>query len=96
MYRGLVESKADPEDWIPIIGARGGLGHMGIQYASKMGLKTIAIDSGDRKEICTSSGADVSLDFKTTSDIPGEVRCLTKVGASTLLVCAGTQGAEPM
>jgi propanol-preferring alcohol dehydrogenase len=50
VYKGLKESGAKPGQTVAIVGAGGGLGSLAQQYARAMGLKTIAIDSGDEKK----------------------------------------------
>ncbi|KAJ5363713.1 Alcohol dehydrogenase 1 [Penicillium cataractarum] len=44
MYSSIKKTKARPGDSIVILGAGGGLGHMGVQIAAKKGLKVIAVD----------------------------------------------------
>ena len=54
-YNALRNSGAREGDAVAIIGV-GGLGHLGIQFASKMGFKTIAIGRGkDRQDLAKSS-----------------------------------------
>jgi len=48
-YKALKETEAKPGQWVAIIGACGGLGHVGCQYATAMGLKCCAIDFGEEK-----------------------------------------------
>ena len=48
-YKALKETEAKPGEWVAIIGACGGLGHVGVQYAKAMGLKVCAIDSGEER-----------------------------------------------
>lgn len=49
-YKALKETEAKPGQWVAIIGACGGLGHVGVQYAKAMGLKVCAIDFGEEKK----------------------------------------------
>jgi alcohol dehydrogenase, propanol-preferring len=52
-----------------ISGAGGGLGHLAVQYASKvMGLRVIAIDHGSKAKLCSDCGAEVFLDFTKFDD----------------------------
>jgi D-arabinose 1-dehydrogenase-like Zn-dependent alcohol dehydrogenase len=61
VYKGLKESGARPGQTVAIVGAGGGLGSLAQQYARAMGLKVIAIDSGDEKrEMSKNMGASVS------------------------------------
>jgi D-arabinose 1-dehydrogenase-like Zn-dependent alcohol dehydrogenase len=48
-YNALRNSGAHPGDVVAILGI-GGLGHLGVQFSSKMGFKTIAIARGTDKE----------------------------------------------
>jgi propanol-preferring alcohol dehydrogenase len=91
MYRGLKVSGAVAGEWVVIVGAGGGLGHLGIQYALKMGFKVIAIDSGDKESLCMSLGASTFIDFAKTPDVPNSVHSITGVGASAVLVCTGSR-----
>lgn len=50
VYKGLKESGARPGQTVAIVGAGGGLGSLAQQYARAMGLKVIAIDSGEEKK----------------------------------------------
>ena len=56
-YNALRNSGAREGDVVAIFGI-GGLGHLGIQFASKMGFKTIAIGRGkDKAELVRKLGA---------------------------------------
>jgi D-arabinose 1-dehydrogenase-like Zn-dependent alcohol dehydrogenase len=48
-YNALRNSHARPGDLVAILGV-GGLGHLGVQYARKMGFRTVAIARGAEKE----------------------------------------------
>ena len=48
-YKGLKESEVKPREFITIVGAAGGLGHLAIQYANAMGMRVIALDIGKEK-----------------------------------------------
>jgi len=64
-YKALKECGAKPGDTVVITGAGGGLGTLALQYAKAMGLRTIAVDTGDEKaQLCTQKlGAEVFVDF---------------------------------
>jgi len=52
-----------PGQYVTIIGAAGGLGHLAIQYAKAMGMIVGAIDVGaDKLKYCTQLGADFVVD----------------------------------
>ena len=48
-FNALRNSGARPGDVVGVLGI-GGLGHLGVQYAAKMGFKTVAIARGKDKE----------------------------------------------
>src|SRR5258708_30413355 len=48
-FNALRNSGARPGDTVAVLGA-GGLGHLAIQFAAKMGFKTVAIARGKDKE----------------------------------------------
>ncbi len=93
MFRALKASKARSGDWVVIVGAGGGLGHLAIQFAKKMGIRTVGIDASDKKEFCESLGIDHFVDFTKTVDVPLEVRRATEDGADAVLVAIGSRAA---
>jgi len=81
VYKALKQSGARAGEWVVIPGAGGGLGHLAIQYARYMGLRTIAVDTGDaKKTLCEESGAERWIDFKTTKDIVAAVKAAVPDG----------------
>lgn len=90
MYRGLrAVQTSSAGDWIVIAGAGGGLGHLGVQFASRMGFRIVGIDSGDKEEFCRFMGVDHFLDFRAVPDIPAQVHRITSGGAKGVLVPTG-------
>ncbi|KAF1972729.1 alcohol dehydrogenase-like protein [Bimuria novae-zelandiae CBS 107.79] len=47
IYAALKRCQMKPGDRIAIMGAGGGLGHLGLQYATKMGYKVLGVDAAD-------------------------------------------------
>ncbi|KAG5638339.1 hypothetical protein H0H81_000582 [Sphagnurus paluster] len=92
VYRALKYSQTSPGDWVVLPGAGGGLGHLAIQYAKHMGLRTIAIDSGaDKKKLCEELGADLWIDFRESKNIVGDiVRATDGQGAHSAIVTAAS------
>jgi propanol-preferring alcohol dehydrogenase len=87
-------SGVKPGQWIVIPGAGGGVGHLAVQYAHAMGMRVVAIDTGERKrQLCAELGANVFIDFKTTADTAAEVQKLTEHGAHGVLVIAPSKEA---
>jgi alcohol dehydrogenase, propanol-preferring len=81
-YNALRNSGARPGDTVAVQGI-GGLGHLGIQYAARMGFRTVAISRGaDKEELARQLGAHEYID---TQKIPaGEG--LKKLGGADLVL----------
>ncbi|KAF2794012.1 alcohol dehydrogenase-like protein [Melanomma pulvis-pyrius CBS 109.77] len=47
IYAALKRCQLHPGDRVAIMGAGGGLGHLGLQYAVKMGLRVLGVDAAD-------------------------------------------------
>lgn len=62
-YKALKETEAKPGEWVCIVGAAGGLGHLAVQYGRVMGYRVLALDVGeDKLEFCRSLGAELAID----------------------------------
>ncbi|RGP72893.1 alcohol dehydrogenase [Fusarium longipes] len=85
---------ADKGDWVVISGSGGGLGHLGVQIASRLnGLRVIAVDTGDtRRQLSLESGAKHFIDFNM-EDVEERVRELTEEGAAAVLVVTASREA---
>ncbi|KGO76990.1 Polyketide synthase, enoylreductase [Penicillium italicum] len=93
MYSSIMKTKTRPGDYLAILGAGGGLGHMGIQIAAKRGLKVIAIDSGEKKkQLCLSLGATEFLDYREV-DIVQAVKAKTTFGVHAVICTANGERA---
>ena len=82
VYKGLKESGARPGQTVAIVGAGGGLGSLAQQYAQAMGLRTIAIDTGDeKKKMCTEQlGSYAFVDFAKSQNVVKDVQAATEDG----------------
>jgi len=82
VYKGLKESGARPGQTVAIVGAGGGLGSLAQQYARAMGLRVIAVDSGDeKKKMCLEKlGAESFVDFATSKNVVKDVQAATEDG----------------
>lgn len=90
IYKALKESKATIGQWVAISGAGGGLGHLGIQYARSMGLRVLAIDTGEEKrKLCLDLGAEAWVDFKETDDLIKAVQKATDGGPHAAVIAVG-------
>ncbi|PCG94705.1 Polyketide synthase, enoylreductase [Penicillium occitanis (nom. inval.)] len=100
----LRDAPKDEEEggfWVVISGSGGGLGHIGVQIASRIkGYRVIAIDSGEEKRrLSLECGAEAFIDFQTTPemDVSARVRELTGgEGAHATIVVPGTKEAFEM
>ena len=87
-FNALRESGARPGDLVAILGI-GGLGHLGVQFAAKMGFRTVAIARGDDKEpLARQLGAHIYLNSQT-QDVAAE---LTKLGGAKTILATVTSG----
>ena len=65
-FNALRHSGARGGDLVAVLGV-GGLGHLGIQFAARLGFETVAIARGeDRKELALSLGAKRYIDSRAT------------------------------
>ncbi|KAJ0382502.1 hypothetical protein COL922a_012444 [Colletotrichum nupharicola] len=74
-WRGVLQAG----QWLAIVGAGGGLGHLGVQMAKALGLRVIGIDARDEwLELARWSGAEVVLDArKGNAEVVAEVQTAT-------------------
>lgn len=88
VYNALRNSGIKAGDLVAIQGI-GGLGHLAIQYAHKMGMRTVAIStSDDKKELATQLGAHHFINAK--SENTSEV--LQKLGGAKLILGTAPSG----
>jgi propanol-preferring alcohol dehydrogenase len=81
-YNALRNSGARAGDTVAVQGI-GGLGHLGVQYAAKMGFRTVAISSGsDKEELARQLGAHEYIDTKTVAAADG----LQKLGGADVVL----------
>ncbi|RMZ70406.1 alcohol dehydrogenase [Pyrenophora seminiperda CCB06] len=86
--------EVQPGDYVAIVGAGGGLGHIGVQIASVQGYKVIAIDSGVEKEKLTKEMGAVAFVDYAKQDVVQAVKDLTDgEGAHGVICVAGTEKA---
>src|SRR6476659_6060569 len=87
-FNALRNSGARPGDVVAILGV-GGLGHLGIQFASKMGFKTIAIARGkDEEELVKKLGAKQYIDNRSQN----AVEELNKLGGAKVILATVPSG----
>jgi D-arabinose 1-dehydrogenase-like Zn-dependent alcohol dehydrogenase len=87
-FNSLRNSGSRPGDLVAILGI-GGLGHLGIQFAAKMGFKTVAIARGvDKEPLARKLGAYHYIDSKA-QDPAAE---LQKLGGAKVVLATVTNG----
>ena len=85
-FNALRHSGAGPGDLVAVLGI-GGLGHLGVQYAAKMGFRTVAIGRGeDKGSLAKQLGAERYID-STTSNVAEE---LTALGGARVVLATAT------
>lgn len=87
-FNALRNSGARPGDVVAVLGV-GGLGHLGVQFAARMGFRTIAIARGSDKEpLARQLGAWHYIDSQT-QDAAAE---LQKLGGASVILATVTSG----
>lgn len=95
VYKGLKQANTVVGNWVAIPGAGGGLGHLAVQYAVSMGLRVLAIDTGEQKKTLTMGlGAEKWIDFRETNDLVADVMAATD-GAGPHAAIVATSTAAP-
>jgi len=70
IYRAVIVSETKKGEWLAMVGAGGGLGHLGIQMARAQGIKVIAIDARDEAlELCKKAGAEHIFDARKGKEV---------------------------
>jgi len=86
MFNSLRHTRAQAGDLVAVLGM-GGLGHLGVQFAARMGFKTVAIARGAEKApFAKKLGAAHYID-STSQDVAKE---LTKLGGATVVLATVT------
>jgi len=87
-YNSLRHSGARAGDLVAVLGV-GGLGHLGVQFAARMGLNTAAIARGkDKEPLARNLGARHYIDSQAQN--PAEE--LTKLGGAKVILATVTSG----
>jgi alcohol dehydrogenase len=86
MFNSLRRTGAGPGDLVAILGI-GGLGHLGVQFAAKMGFRTVAIARGPEKgDFASELGAHHYID-SVASDVATE---LQNLGGARVIAATAT------
>ncbi len=89
VFNGLRKSAARPDALVAVQGI-GGLGHLAIQYAAKLGLRVVAIARGEAKrDLALKLGADEYI----ASTAVDPAQALQELGGAQVVIATGTSGA---
>jgi D-arabinose 1-dehydrogenase-like Zn-dependent alcohol dehydrogenase len=87
-FNALRNSDARPGDVVAVLGL-GGLGHLGVQYAAKMGFHTVGIARGkDKEPLARQLGASLYID----SEAQDPAAELVKLGGARIILATVTSG----
>jgi D-arabinose 1-dehydrogenase-like Zn-dependent alcohol dehydrogenase len=90
-FNALRNSEARPGDLVAVLGL-GGLGHLGVQFAAKLGFNTVAIARGqDKAPLAQQLGAHHYIDSRTEDT----AAALRKLGGAKVVLTTVTSG-NPM
>lgn len=88
-FNALRNSGARPGETVAVLGL-GGLGHLGVQFAARMGFKTIAIARGqDKAPLAQQLGAHRYVDSRAEDP----AAALQKLGGAKVILATATSGA---
>src|SRR3954465_4147731 len=88
-FNALRNSGARPGEVVAVLGI-GGLGHLGVQFAAKLGFRTVAIARGqDKSPLAQQLGAHHYIDSQTEDP----AAALQKMGGAKVILATATSGA---
>jgi D-arabinose 1-dehydrogenase-like Zn-dependent alcohol dehydrogenase len=88
-FNALRNSDARPGELVAVLGL-GGLGHLGVQFAAKLGFKTVAIARGeDKAPLARQLGAHHYIDSRAEDP----AAALSKLGGAKVVLATVTSGA---
>ena len=95
VYSAFRKSGAQSGDWVVLLGAGGGLGHLATQMGARgMGMRIIGIDAGSKRDLVMQSGAEHFIDHAASKDVAADVQALTGgLGAQAVLVLTAANAA---
>jgi D-arabinose 1-dehydrogenase-like Zn-dependent alcohol dehydrogenase len=87
-FNALRNSGATPGDLVAVLGL-GGLGHLAVQYATKMGFRTVGIARGrDKEALARELGASAYID----SQAQNPAAALAELGGARVILATVTSG----
>ncbi|KAL7934709.1 GroES-like protein [Trichoderma chlorosporum] len=90
----ILDKHVPDDGWVVISGSGGGLGHIGVQMASRLRrYQVIAVDSGpSKRDLSLKCGAQAFIDF-ATENVEERVKEMTGEGAHACLIVSGSEAA---
>ena len=94
-YAALRKSGAKPGQWVAVLGAGGGLGHIATQLGARgFGLRVVGVDHSSKKSLVMESGAETFVAVDQESDAAAAVvKATGGIGAKAALVLTASQKA---
>lgn len=95
VYSALRKSNTQSGNYVVILGAGGGLGHLGTQFAARgMALRVIGVDHSSKKDLVLESGAEHFIPLDGTDDMATAVKEVTGgLGAHAVVVLTSSNKA---
>lgn len=99
IFRGVRAAGLRAGEWICLVGAGGGLGHLGVRFAKAMGLRVVGVDAREGGlGLAREAGADVVVDARVGREgVVEEVRKVTGgMGADATVTIADAKDAAAL
>lgn len=99
VWRGVLQANLKKGEMIALVGAGGGLGHLGCQFAKALGLVVVAIDARDEGlALAKENGADVVVDARQDKEkVVEEVMKVTNgMGVDATVNVSDAEGAAAL
>lgn len=94
-YAALRKSGAQPGQWLAVLGAGGGLGHIATQLGSRgFGLRVVGVDHSSKKDLVIQSGAENFVAIDQEADAAAAVvKATGGIGVKAVLALTASQKA---
>lgn len=89
-FNSLRNMKLTPGEWVAVQGV-GGLGHLAVQFAAKMGYRVIVLStSADKEKFARQLGAQGFIDTSTEEIVPALMKLTAGQGVRCVVATAGS------